>query len=346
MKYKVHVVCFTFNHSKYIEDTMNGFVSQQTDFPYVCCIVDDASNDGEQSVISNYIETNFDFSEGGEGYRQETDYGMVYFASHKSNRNCYFAVILLKENHHSSKRPKRHYLAQWRDNSEYTAFCEGDDYWVSPFKLSIQTAWLDSHPDYVLSYTGHQVLNQKTGMLRRDFKTESICERLGNNMKCEDILVNRRIPLTCTVVVRANLEEDIRKSDPVLFGSRKFLLGDVSKWYCLARMGKIHYHNEICSTYRELESSASNIPGRKNEFKFGASAWALRAYLCRRDNLSKKTTDLVEETYAYYCLRHQALNPDYEPVIPVSKEHQKRTALLLRLGLLKYLLMLRSLISR
>ena len=45
-KIKVCVRCFTFNQAKYIEDTMNGFVMQQTDFPFVCCIVDDASTDG------------------------------------------------------------------------------------------------------------------------------------------------------------------------------------------------------------------------------------------------------------------------------------------------------------
>ena len=52
-KFKVCVRCFTFNQAKYIEETMNGFVMQQTDFPFVCCIVDDASTDGEdrKSVV-------------------------------------------------------------------------------------------------------------------------------------------------------------------------------------------------------------------------------------------------------------------------------------------------------
>ena len=49
-KFKVYVSCFTFNQAKYIEDAMNGFVMQQTDFPFVCCIVDDASTDKEQKV--------------------------------------------------------------------------------------------------------------------------------------------------------------------------------------------------------------------------------------------------------------------------------------------------------
>ena len=59
-KFKVVVRCFTFNQSRYIEETMNGFTMQQTNFPYVCCIVDDASTDGEQQVIIEYIKEYFD----------------------------------------------------------------------------------------------------------------------------------------------------------------------------------------------------------------------------------------------------------------------------------------------
>lgn len=50
-EYKVLVRCFIFNHSKYIEYTLNGFAMQQTNFPFVCLVIDDASTDGEQEVI-------------------------------------------------------------------------------------------------------------------------------------------------------------------------------------------------------------------------------------------------------------------------------------------------------
>ena len=40
-----------YNQSKYIEDALNGFIMQKTNFPFVCVIIDDASTDGEQDVI-------------------------------------------------------------------------------------------------------------------------------------------------------------------------------------------------------------------------------------------------------------------------------------------------------
>ena len=52
--FKVCIRCQTYNHSAYIVDAMNGFCMQKTSFPFVCCIIDDNSTDGEQEVIKNY----------------------------------------------------------------------------------------------------------------------------------------------------------------------------------------------------------------------------------------------------------------------------------------------------
>ena len=106
-KFKVSVRCFTFNQAKYIEDTMNGFVMQQTDFPFVCCIVDDASTDGEQDVIKKYMDMHFDYSPNSVSFEKETDYAYIHYAQHKENKNCYFAVLFLKENHYSKKMGKK-----------------------------------------------------------------------------------------------------------------------------------------------------------------------------------------------------------------------------------------------
>ena len=61
--FMVQVSCRTFNHANYITDAMNGFTIQQTNFPYVCTIVDDASTDGEQEVIRQYLQEHFDLED-------------------------------------------------------------------------------------------------------------------------------------------------------------------------------------------------------------------------------------------------------------------------------------------
>lgn len=61
-RFMVCIHCMTYNQSAYITDALNGFAMQQTDFPFVALIFDDASTDGEQGVIKKYLEEHFDHS--------------------------------------------------------------------------------------------------------------------------------------------------------------------------------------------------------------------------------------------------------------------------------------------
>ena len=97
--YKVCVWCNTYNQASYIKDNMDGFCMQQTNFPFICLIMDDASKDGEQEVIRQYLSDHFTV-----GSRKETDDYHLTLARHKDNKNCYFAVFLLKYNHYSIKK--------------------------------------------------------------------------------------------------------------------------------------------------------------------------------------------------------------------------------------------------
>jgi glycosyltransferase involved in cell wall biosynthesis len=135
----------TFGHAPYIVDAMNGFTMQETNFPFVCVIVDDASIDGEQEVIKNYLNEYFDLEDKEVLREEETGDYELTFARHKTNRNCYFAVLLLKYNHYSIKKSKKPYIAEW-NNTKYIALCEGDDYWIAPEKLQRQVSYMENNP--------------------------------------------------------------------------------------------------------------------------------------------------------------------------------------------------------
>ena len=108
ISYLVQVRCLTFNHAAYIEDTMNGFCIQETTFPFVCTIIDDASSDGEALIIRQYLQDHFDLGNNNIMYKEETnDYDMI-FAQHSINKNCYFAVYFLKYNHFSIKKKEKY----------------------------------------------------------------------------------------------------------------------------------------------------------------------------------------------------------------------------------------------
>lgn len=148
-KYLVRVNSMTYNHAPYIEDAMNGFCMQETTFPFVCTIIDDASTDGEPEVIENYLKEHFDLSNESVVRKEETDDYVLTFTQHKTNKNCFFAVLLLKYNHYGIGKPKEQYIEDWSE-VKYIAWCEGDDYWTDPMKLEKQVGFLESNPDFVV----------------------------------------------------------------------------------------------------------------------------------------------------------------------------------------------------
>lgn len=162
--FKVFVWCNTYNQASYIKDTMDGFCMQQTTFPFVCMIMDDASTDGEPEVIQQYLNEHFD----AEWTKENDDYHLT-LARHKENKNCYFAVYLLKYNHYSIKKLRLRYYKELADDIDYVALCEGDDYWTDAHKLQKQADALDANPQVTLVYTNFQAVDAEGNPIIRPF---------------------------------------------------------------------------------------------------------------------------------------------------------------------------------
>lgn len=172
IKYKVCTKCFTYNQEPYILDALGGFVMQETTFPVVYVIVDDASTDNTSHIIRDFFDNSFSVEDSDVSYQEEASYGTVLFAQHKTKRNCFFAVLFLNENHYSQKKSKAPYLNRWADSSEYIALCEGDDYWTDPLKLQKQVDFLDAHNDYILCCHRYQVYCQHEDKWEADYVKE------------------------------------------------------------------------------------------------------------------------------------------------------------------------------
>ena len=159
--FHVLTICETYNHEAFISNAMDGFVMQQTTFPVVSVIIDDASTDHTANVIRHYVEENFDLQDFCVACDKDMDFGHVTFARHRNNENCYFAVILLNENHYQRGESKESYYAEWA-STKYIALCEGDDYWTDPLKLQKQVDFLEAHPDFSMCIHGADVKNESS----------------------------------------------------------------------------------------------------------------------------------------------------------------------------------------
>lgn len=244
-EFKVLVRCFTYNHREYIEDALNGFAMQQTNFPFVCLVMDDASTDGEQDVIKSWMECECDMSKA-EFIDIPTSH--VVIVPHKSNLSCTFAFYLLKQNLYGTGDKKMNHVYPWRKMCEYEALCEGDDYWTDPLKLQKQVDFMEGHPDHSLCGTNGIIKYQGYGKKERLFNQIKKSKELFP----KDIIGHWLLP-TAGILFK----KEIYNNYPDW--TKKIYSGDLTLLLLSMNQGRIFAFSDVCCVYRRDITNKSSV---------------------------------------------------------------------------------------
>lgn len=249
-EFLVCIRCMTYNQSAYISDALNGFAMQQTNFPFLAVIVDDASTDGEQEVIKSYVEEHFDHSEK-TGYREwETEDAHWTFARHKENDNCHFVVVFLKRNLYKESEKKKAIIKDWVE-AKYVAFCEGDDYWIDTMKLQKQLDFLEGNEEYDMVCTRFRKLQDSNGAyIDSDLYDGIIREDMCGLELLHEHFLSSALPQPCTVMYRNGT------IDSALIQKIKYKF-DIPLYWCFMYDHRVWLINERMSVYRIHEGSVS-----------------------------------------------------------------------------------------
>lgn len=265
----VSIRCFTYNQSRYITQALDGFTMQETSFPYVILVMDDASTDGEQEVIHNYIQENFDLQNISVAYEKDTNYGRLIFSQHKTNQNCYIAAFFLKENHYSCNKDKMPYMAEWRNAVKYEAFCEGDDYWTDSHKLSKQVAYMEQHPECGLCYTDCDIYHEADDSWER-----SIYKTAGESLNVKNPLLPRKVGYTANMTWLMRM--DVLNKIPQC----KCYIDEAFFRFChFCLLSNVDFLPNATGVYRRNVGSASCFDDEKRAFKYTANTFSLFEYL-------------------------------------------------------------------
>lgn len=250
LDYKVLVECMTYNQSIYIEDALTGFAMQNTNFPYVCLVMDDASTDGEQAVIKSWIEKECDLPK---SVRYDIPESEVIIVPHKTNLSCVFAFYFLKVNLFNTDK-KEHILKEWRLRSEYEAFCEGDDYWVNPLKLEKQVEFMDTHPEVDICAHSWYILDSFTGKKKKCIRSFTEC-----TFSTEKVIVGGGdFVATASLLLRTS-----KVLNPSEF--RRFFKIDYSLQIDGALRGGMGYLPECMSVYRHMAQGSWSVRSSLNK---------------------------------------------------------------------------------
>ena len=286
--YMVRTGCLTYNHERFILDTMNGFVLQKTTFPVVYTVVDDASTDKTPEVLRQFMNAYFDLHEADVAYEKDTEYGHVTFARHKTNKNCYFAIIYLRENHFSQKKSKAIYLTEWMD-TKYVALCEGDDYWTDPLKLQKQVDFLEGHPEFSMCFHGAEVKVENSPSSEQ--KNGTNYSRIENREYVSTEFVSGWLVPTASIVFRPEYVNQFEVKHP-----EKLVFGDIVLVLKCSHTGKVFGMSDMMSVYRIQPNSITNNPQSVESLFFRLP----EHYRCLRQNFPKVEKGPLEWSISHY----------------------------------------------
>lgn len=293
----VAIRCITYNHEKYISEALDGFVMQQTRFPFIALVHDDASTDNTPKIIEEYAQR----------------YPDIIFPLYE------------KENLYS-KSPKA--MADVLDKAiintgaEFVAFCEGDDYWIDPLKLQKQIDFLEKNPEYGMCYTSFNIKNEIKNSFRYDlFKTDP--ENYPSTyVSEEEFILKKGYVCPPSWVIR----KEFWKTNLLVS-----LDGTFVRFSDLLHSTKVKMIPDVTCVYREIPESASRSSNYEKIYLRKQNLFQTQLNLIEIFNLSSDLKDLCTEKYYRECLKSWVINGKHEDVkkayFYLNKKNVKEKAL-------------------
>ncbi|MFJ2683763.1 glycosyltransferase [Pseudomonas sp. NPDC087342] len=210
------ILLVTYNHEAYITRALESIFNQ--DYPGLIelVIADDASTDGTLELIRAY-----------EG--RDTRFVFSYLSS--------------VTNHGITKNYQRGFAAC---TGPYVAVLEGDDYWISPKKLSRQASFLSEHWECDLCSVNYLVFYEESAMF-----TERTTIGTGYRLlTARDLIADNLVGNFSTCMYRRAALESLPAE---LFDVRSY---DWIVNICVARTSMIGFIEEPMSVYRVHSSGA------------------------------------------------------------------------------------------
>lgn len=222
---KVSVVVLTYNSYKTISMALEGIAMQKAKFEFEVIVADDGSTDMTLQTVKGYPVR----------IVRNKHVGVM------SNFNS--AIVMCR--------------------GDYIAFCDGDDYWVDPYKLQKQVDYMDAHPECGLCYTN---------VLRKG--TVETPAPVASPATYDSMLRGGTVSAV-SVMVRNDLELSLRTGKAVVMGVKQ---PDYFTWMHYFANYHTHMLEDITCVYVVRENSISHTKDRKERLDYIWSIMKVRMY--------------------------------------------------------------------
>lgn len=213
----ISVIVISYNQEKFIAECLQGILAQRGNFRVELVISDDASQDSTEEIIQSYIKS---FGE--------------------------LVTVKIISPDHNVGITKNFQRGLAACTGDFIAVCEGDDYWLNPWKLQKQVRFLQDNPDYAICFNRIYMYFQNT----EEFLVYEPNIKFGGNVfDTRDLVKEYFIGNLSCCMYSAKHKEQIRTD---LFD---LYIGDWMFNIYYSQFGRIGCVEEFMSVYRKHDGS-------------------------------------------------------------------------------------------
>ncbi len=281
--YMVSVCMITYNHEKYITQSLESVLGQKTNFQFEIVIGEDCSTDSTREIVLEYKEI---YPNNIKLILQEKNIGMM--------QNF---IDTLKA-----------------CTGKYIAMLEGDDYWTASYKLQKQVDFLEVNPEYGLVYSDISLINENNNNIET-ITFEKIRARYNSGLVFGKLLEENFIP-ALTVVVRSALIFDYYKNFP-----DEWFMHDIRLWLHVAQKSKVYFLNEKTAAYRIHNNGISRSEGFFSKRSPLVQQSALLHYFSENENKDLEKKIIGKTLYGILFNKHLTMQEKQPTISLVFNKH-------------------------
>lgn len=228
---QVTVYCLVYNHEKFLQDALTGFIEQETNFKYEIIVHDDASTDNSAAIIKKF----------------ELLYPDV------------IKPIYQEENQYQKGVKIFNTFIRPRIRGKYIAVCEGDDYWIDKKKLQLQYDYMESNSQCTLCFHNAKVVNMEGKFLSYFLGNKRSPYQHAQRLR-QDMNLDLGNIIQLGFIPTASIFYPVQKYLEILdsYNMQAFNCGDLVMRLLLCCNGYAHYIDKVMSAYRIGNSQSAS----------------------------------------------------------------------------------------